>query len=214
MTSYRRLHRTRHIRKDINLSFKLRYVVCCDLHCILERIAHFLRDVCVRCRHRVSNHQLVRKHSGLRNLCLIAQTSRNDLNHFRVTKHSMTRECVEIHPSHLPWSTTSDLGPFLRSQFKSSQHLEWHVWNIAAIVHGSPLERFKAAHKLGQRFDVVVATDEVSKQRFAVCVPWLRVDHLHDVRLRGILTNVRLEQRNGITSIEPLTHHPLRRSTK
>src|SRR4030095_1281278 len=167
------------------------------LHCILERVANNLRNVGIRRGHHVCDHQLIRKHTGLPDLRRVAQSIRNELSHSRFTKNALTRESVEVHTSHLPRRTSRNLDPFRSSQLQCSQHLKRNVRNLTAIARSSLLKVLEDADNVRQCLNVVVTTDEVTKQCFTVWILRLRVDHLQDVCQRRILTNVGLEQGYG-----------------
>src|SRR6476659_2259502 len=123
----------------------------------------------------------------------------------------MTRKRVQVHTRHLPWCTTRNRSPFCCAELQCSQHLKWYVRNLTRFAL---LKDFEVASNVRQRIERVITSDEVSEQRFTRSVLWLRVDHLHDVSQRRVLTNIGLEERCWIASIEPLTHETLWRRTK
>src|SRR5262245_36834773 len=103
----------------------------------------------------------------------------------------MTCKRVQVHASHLPWSSTRNCSPLRCTQLQSSQHLEWNVRNVTRFTL---LVRFETARHIRQLIERVIAADEVTEQCFTSSVLRLRVDHLHDISQRRILAHVRLEE--------------------
>src|SRR5262249_8196880 len=120
----------------------------------------------------------------------ITQTVRNQISHAWLTEHAVTGERVQVHTRHLPWRASRDRRPLKRPELECCEHLERYVRNLTRIA---PLVGLKLTSHVWHRIRRKLTTDEVTEQRFTRSVLWLWVDHLHDVRQRGILAHARLE---------------------
>src|SRR3569832_2513127 len=78
----------------------------------------------------------------------------------------MTRKCVQVHASRLPQGTSRNRGPLRRAEIQCSQHLERHVRYFTRLVHVLEFEQFKLTRDFRHRIESVIATDEVTEQRF------------------------------------------------
>src|SRR5262245_36425518 len=101
VTRHRRMHRTRNVRKDVDLSFNVRDVADGGLHRVLKRFSHDARNL-IAVRVQVRRKQLVWEDAGLADRSLVAQTVGDQLRESRLVEDAVAREGIQVHTRHLP----------------------------------------------------------------------------------------------------------------
>ena len=203
-TRHSGVHGPGHVRRHDHLPSHHRHVGDGNLHRILQRLLHLVRDF--RADVEIGGQELVREHLGAAHLILMAQAAGNKTSDLLDGEHAVTGEGVQVHARHLPRGTTSDGLPLLRRQRQGGEHLERHVRRISRRVGFPGLE---LAHDAWQCRSLMLATNEVTIERLTAFRGRVRVHHFHDVCQRRRLPHVGTEDGLVRAGLEPAAHEAL-----